>query len=117
MVQAAPIGPAPDGAPLVVEVECRVGEGRPVRHPVVVGPDWAVEVPHDLAAERAAGALGGLRPCVGLVEQVAPALRDLVQLRGCRRVLPLGRNHAGRWVVTEPTAGCACTQESFGSAT
>ncbi len=116
MVEAEPIGPAPGGAPLAVEVECRSDEAPPTRHVVVVEPDWTVRVPHDLAAERAAVALGGHRSCVDLVDRTAPALRDLAQLRARRRLLALGRNHAGRWVVTEPTAGCICEQESFGSA-
>ncbi len=108
------LGPAPDGAPLSVMVRCRTRRrGRGRSHQVVLGPDWSVDTPHDLDAERIGTALGGYLSCLDLVDHAVPALRDLVQLVGRRTLPPLSRNHVGRWVVDQPTAGCRCGQDSF----
>lgn len=112
------VGPAPVGA-LRLTVECRTrsreatGGEVVVRHPVEIGADWSVVVPHDLTAARREVALGGEVSCVRLVDDVVPALRDLLQLRARRVLPPLTRNGAGRWVVREPTAGCRCATDSF----
>jgi hypothetical protein len=108
------VGPAPEGEPLTVTVSCRTQRrGRGRRHDVVLHPDWTVETPHDLDAERIGVALGGHLSCVDLVDRTVPALRDLAQLAARRRLPPLGRNHAGRWVVDQPSVGCRCEQDSY----
>ncbi len=108
------VGPAPDGGTLTAQVRCRTrrsGSGRV--HEVVIGPDWSVSVPHDLAAERVAVAFGGYLSCVDLVDHTVPALRDLVQLCARRRLPPLVRTAAGRWAVDRPTHDCRCRSLTF----
>ncbi len=108
------IGPAPEGGALTVSVSCRTRRGRGGRsHDVVIGPDWSVTTPHDLAAERIGVALGGYLSCLDLVDHTVPALKDLLQLTARRLLPPISRNHVGRWVVDQPTAGCTCRTQSF----
>jgi hypothetical protein len=97
-----------------VQVSCRTRRGSGGRrHDVVLGPDWSVTTPHDLASERIGAALGGYLSCLDLVDHTVPALEDLVQLVARRALPPLSRNHVGRWVVDQPTAGCSCQSQSF----
>src|SRR3954452_20733042 len=59
---------APDGTPLVLEVSCPSGvDGR---HEATVTPNWTVQAPHDLAAERVLVAFGGSSPCLRLEQAV-----------------------------------------------
>lgn len=121
------LGPAPAGQ-LELEVECRrrrraeptaargVASESPLevgRHRVVLGPDWQVRTPHDVAAERREVGLGGESSCLTLVDSTVPAARDLVQLRARRVLPPLARTAASRWVVTSPSHGCRCGAESY----
>jgi hypothetical protein len=72
-----PFGPAPDGADLEFDIECRL-EPRAVRgerHPVIIHRDWSITTPHDIAAERTAMAFGAYTSCVPLVEVTVNALR------------------------------------------
>lgn len=57
------------------------------QHDIVIRPGWAVEVPHDLAAERVLVALGGRSPCADFVDRVLPAGRAWLDLQ-LRTVLP-----------------------------
>lgn len=108
------LGPAPHGDSLTITVRCRTRpRSRGRSHEVTVGPDWSVSTPHDLDAERIGVALGGYLSCLDLVDHAVPAARDLLQLVGRRVLPPLARNHAGRWVVDQPTTGCRCETESF----
>ena len=108
------LGPAPDGAPLTVSVVCRTRRARAGRrHDVTIHPDWSVSTPHDLDAERIGAALGGYLSCLDLVDHTVPALADLLQLVARRVLPPLSRNHVGRWVVDQPTAGCGCQSQSY----
>jgi hypothetical protein len=72
-----PIGPAPHGASLSVTIACtatpadRVG----VAHSVGIRPDWTVDTPHDLDAERTARAFGAWCSCLFFAEVVVPMLR------------------------------------------
>ena len=108
------LGPAPDGGSLTVSVSCRTRRGPGGRkHDVVIGPDWSVTTPHDLATERIGVALGGYLSCLELVDDTVPAVRDLLQLVARRVLPPLSRNHVGRWVVDHPTNGCGCETQSY----
>src|SRR3712207_9191816 len=90
------LGPAPDSASLSVSVRCRTRRGAGGRrHEVRIGPDWSVETPHDLAAERIGVALGGYLSCIELVDDTVPAARELLQLVA-RRVLPPLSRKIGR---------------------
>src|SRR3712207_4365767 len=113
----SPLGeltPGPEGAGLTLETTCRTQRragGR--RHEVSIAPDWTAATPHDLDAERVGVALGGYLSCLDLVDHTVPALWDLVQLVARRVLPPLSRNHVGRWIVDQPTAGCTCETQSF----
>src|SRR4051812_21417710 len=61
----------PDGTPLVLEVSCPSGvDGR---HEVTLAPDWSMQSPHDLVAERVLVAFGGSSPCLKLEQAIAAA--------------------------------------------
>lgn len=110
--QVSPSGlelpPTPSGA-LEVSVRCWTSRARGApssRHRALVGPDWSVEVPHDLAAERLAAALGGWLSCLELQDRVVPAARRWLEL-AMRAVVPpiapLG--HVG-WMSASPLRCC-----------
>ena len=49
--------PTPSGEPLTVKIRCWASQApRPktVKHTITIHPDWRVEVPHELDAERRA---------------------------------------------------------------
>lgn len=111
------VTPAPDGRVLTVRVPCRTTPNRrvaPVQHDVQIHPDWSTQVPHDVPGERIAVAFGGHLSCVGLVDDVVPALRYWLaaNLRACP---PLFAHRAGRWTVADG-ASC-CRDERYAGAT
>lgn len=108
--------PTPSGA-LEVSVRCWTSrdKGAPfTRHRARVGPDWTLEVPHDLAAERLASALGGWLSCLELEDRVIPAAKRWLEL-AMRAVpppiMPLGQIG---W-TSASTLGC-CPARGFESA-
>jgi hypothetical protein len=81
--------PTPSGA-LEVSVRCWTSRARGApftRHRVLVGRDWSVGVPHDLAAERLASALGGWLSCLELEDRAVPAARRWLEF-ALRAVVP-----------------------------
>lgn len=79
-----PLGPALGDQPATIRVPCSgvpyaLG---PATYAVTVAPDWTVETPHDLAAERVALAFGGYSSCLELVEKGVPAARRRRQSGG-----------------------------------
>lgn len=108
------LGPAPDGEPLRLIVRCRptpTSDNGP-RHPVVIGPDWSVALPHDIEAERVAGAFGGYNSCLVLVEEAIPAFRASLPLLLRRSRAELHRVK-DRWRVGAEleVAGCCGGRE------
>lgn len=69
--------PTPDGSTLVLEISCPSGDDG--RHDVVLQPDWSMESPHDLTAERVLAAFGGSSPCLRL-EQAIHAGRTWLEM-------------------------------------
>ena len=103
-----PLGPAPGDQPATIRVPCT---GVPyalgsATHAVTVAPDWTVETPHDLAAERVALAFGGYSSCLELVEKVVPAARRRLQLLARRTPAKLVRQPGGGWGPAITAAGC-----------
>lgn len=111
-----PLGPAPGGSALTVRVPCSPDPASLgwTSHDVTVQPDWSVEVPHDLAAERVVVALGGYCSCLELVEKVVPAARGRLQALARREPLALARATGGGWTARVLVAGC-CRQTVWGS--
>jgi hypothetical protein len=104
-----PFGPAPSGAALTFDVECRTNRRatRSKRHPMTINADWTVQTPHDLDAERVAVALGGYSSCLVVVDTAVPALREAIGL-AARRVRPeLHHDREAGWAVAK-AAGCGC---------
>ena len=62
----AAAGPAPGGRSLSTLVECRTSRSsvRGEPHRVSIAPDWSVQTPHDLDAERVGVAFGGYASCL-----------------------------------------------------
>lgn len=105
--------PSPDG-PLTLVVECRTDpRKRGDAHQITFDLDWQVHTPHDLEAERIALAFGGYLSCISLVDQVAPALAELAQLIGRRRLPALHRQGNQEWRLAVPVVGCRCEGKSF----
>ena len=103
------IGPARDGRALVLDVECRTStRQRGPLHPVTITPEWQLETPHDLAAERVAMAFGGYCSCVLIADQVVPALQVAVQLLARDVPAPIAPAPDRGWVVGGAPAGCHC---------
>ena len=112
------IGPTADGRALELEVECRTSRAarRGVVHPVRITPDWQLDSPHDLAAERVAMAFGGYCSCVALADRVVPALQLAIQLL-TRSALPSIAPAADRgWIVGRAPEGCFCGRHFFATA-
>lgn len=111
-------GPAAEGRALVLEVECRTSphDRRGPLHPVTITPDWQLETPHDLAAERVAMAFGGYCSCVPLADKILPALQIAVQLLARRAPLPIAPAADRGWVVGEAPTGCHCRAAYFPTA-
>lgn len=106
---ARPIPPCPTGDPLAIRLRCwtsRAARSPFTRHPAVLNPDWSVEVPHDLAAERVAMALGGWLSCLELEATVVPAARQWLGLL-TRTVIPPIRMVGHRaWGALSPQRCC-----------
>jgi hypothetical protein len=102
----------------VLDVECRTSprDRRGPLHPVTITPDWRLETPHDLAAERVAIAFGGYCACVPLADQILPALEVAVQLLARRAALPIAPAPDRGWVVGSAPAGCHCRASYFPTA-
>ncbi|MBQ9917199.1 MAG: hypothetical protein IJO71_08365 [Microbacterium sp.] len=71
------VAPAPYGQDLDLVIECtsdpRERFGAP--HRVIVHPDWTVETPHDLDAERIARSFGGWSTCLLFADRALPTFR------------------------------------------
>ena len=95
------LGPCPGDDPLTLQVVCSTSPNlsSPTTHPVTIRPDWTLETPHDLDAERVATAFGGFSSCLVLADRVAPAVRALVQARARRAPPALARGTRGTWSV------------------
>lgn len=110
---AVTLDPAPRGGTLSVEVPCGTEvPAQAPRHPVLIRPDWTVEMPHSLEAERVAAAFGGSTPCLDLATNIVPALRHLLLVmtgQGVGRVVT-------RWCVHGRCLGVyvhASTQDAY----
>ncbi|WP_460845872.1 hypothetical protein [Nocardioides ultimimeridianus] len=88
--------------------------GRGKQHPITINPDWSVQTPHDLAAERVAMAFGGYLSCVELVDLEVPALRDWVMLTNRAALAGISATPSG-WRV-EAVAGCRCARTAYDGA-
>jgi hypothetical protein len=111
------IGPAADGRALVLDVECRTSTSqRGPLHPVTITPEWELETPHDLAAERVATAFGGYCSCVLIADQVVPALRIAVRLLARQEPAPIAPAPDRGWVVGSAPAGCHCRASFYPTA-
>ena len=77
-----PIVPAPLGRELDLTIECTSDpyERFGTQHRVIIHPDWTVETPHDLEAERIARSFGGWSTCLAFVERVVPAYRGALEM-------------------------------------
>jgi hypothetical protein len=113
-----PLGPAPGESALTLGVPCCADPRAlaAVRHPVTIGPDWSVEVPHDLDAERVAVALGGYSGCLELAERVVPAARTRLQALARRGDPQLARTRGGGWAPRVPVPRCCRPSLSAGAA-
>lgn len=102
---------------ITFDVRCRTRAGARGRsHPVTVHPDWSLDVPHDLDAERIGVALGGTHTCVELADRTLPAARDVVEHQ-LRLALPrLERDDSGPWRVVVDAPGCTCEHRTFDTA-
>jgi len=112
----AALGPSP-GGPLELRLRCWSSRspGAPfVRHAARVLPDWSVEVPHDLAAERVACALGGWLSCLELEERVVPAARRWLEL--ATRSVPPPITLLGHVAWTPTSRLRCCPSRGFESA-
>lgn len=113
------LGPAPDGGPLELSVECRTSRtaSRGKQHSIVIEPDWTVRTPHDLEAERVAVAFGGFTSCLELVDKVIPAVQSTLPLLLRRRLARLTRTKDERVVWSAVSVrGCRCHRGIFTSA-
>jgi hypothetical protein len=82
-------------------------------HLVTIGPDWSLETPHDLEAERVAQAFGGFCSCVELADRIIPALREGAQLFTRRTLVPVDHRARRMWLVHDPPSGCPCASMRF----
>lgn len=99
--------PLPGEQSFRFEVTCRTGQGRGVRHEVVVAPDWSVGTGHDVEAERIAAAFGSSVTCLNVIDRLIPALRRGLMLRQ-RLVRPSIQRGKHGWIVTDPVERCRC---------
>jgi hypothetical protein len=88
-------------APVELKMECRSNPKArsSARHQVTINPDWSVETPHDLDAERVAIAFGGYCSCIDLVDKTAPALHTLLAWRHRSQNPGLQRVASGKWRI------------------
>ncbi len=115
---SATIGPAPEGANLEFDIECRL-EPRALRgekHPVIIHRDWSITTPHDIAAERVAMAFGAYTSCVPLVEVTVNALRAATPALARRHEVAPHRFGKTMWRLPRSVqvADC-CENKSFRS--
>lgn len=113
----APLASAPSdvralattGRSLRSTVTCHASQGADggAEHEVVLNPDWTVDTPHDLAAERTAVALGGYCDCLTLVETGIPALQAWLELHLRERSPDVWFSADHGWQVDQvPACGC-----------
>lgn len=102
--------PQPPSVPacgLTFEVGCRSVAGGPFTpHAVTITPDWRLETPHDLEAERIAIALGGECTCVDVAEAVLPAARGLVTHTHRLAPAEIERSSRHGWRAAIPVERC-----------
>lgn len=108
--------PSPDGGALEFTVSCASVPGRRGEHPLVVGPDWTVEVPHDLDAERVAVAFGGRSRCLELVERGVPAIRAALPMLTRQVLAPIRRLATADWAADRSVSVPGCCPTLFRSA-
>lgn len=115
MADGREVGPAPGGAALTFAVECRTDPTAECgsSHPITIGPDWSLETPHDLEAERVAQAFGGFCSCLELADRMVPALREGAQLLTRRTLVPVDHRAHQMWLVRTPPSDCACAPRRF----
>lgn len=104
------IGPTPDGGVLTFHIECRPSPtaSRGPRHAVTIHPDWEVETPHDLEAERVAVAFGGYTSCLKLIEKSIPAFRMVLPILVRRELAPIQRDAHGDWHLSSDAQVAKC---------
>lgn len=100
----------PLDAPVELKMECRSNPKArsSARHQVTINPDWSVETPHDLDAERVAIAFGGYCSCIDLVDKTAPALRTLLAWRHRSDNPGLQRVASGKWRIRKKNLKPQC---------
>ena len=101
------VAPSPDGD-LRLEITCATGSAQSTRHDITIRPDWTVETPHDIEAERVAAAFGAEVSCIQLVERLIPAVRRHVQRVSRRALVGLRRVPDGSWSPDRAAPGCDC---------
>ena len=116
----SPSRPAPrfEGDALTIEVECRMNRASTmgVSHAVTIHPDWSVDTPHDLDAERIATAFGGYTSCLDLVDRTIPAFRLMLGRLTRHDPLPVRRDKRGSWrVAPRQQFDACCRRVSFSS--
>ena len=115
--RAAP-GPTTDGRSLELTVECRTSRNasRGRLHPIHISPDWTVDTPHDLGAERIAAALGGYSSCLELVDQIIPAVARSMGLLIRTQHLPMHRSEDRKTWIVPKVRRCRCVRAQFWTA-
>ena len=104
--------PTPSGEPLTVKIRCWASQApRPktVKHTITIHPDWRVEVPHELDAERRALAFGGWLSCLELESHTIPAARRWLDLTLRNAPPPIRLSASGSWTVSPAQSCCPST--------
>lgn len=95
--------------PLVVQISCRTSRLHvepSTTHPITIEADGTVRLPHDIAAERIAVALGGTSSCLELIDHTVPAFRTWLELRHRTDPHPIDSTDGG--LSWQPTLRAPC---------
>lgn len=109
------VSPSPSGEPLGLQIRCwtsKTPRAKAAHHRVTINPDWSVDVPHDLEAERLAQAFGGWLSCLELESASLPAARRWLALVLRVASPPFQRETPGRSWQVVPAQDC-CPQSGF----